>query len=566
MSDPGWDIPGIGRDLPSALLDATSAAGPGDCHSVLDSAGRRRRRRRGGRPKASVSAVAGLSAGAFVRTQPGSAAAGSCSFSDGSCSRSDSGSPGTESRPTTAAQALQWLDAALQYLVGDNIAEWTAGEQADCLRAIAVAEARQAALHANVLSAFCSAGGGLAGDGHRSPRVWLTWQTQATPRAAAGKVAWMRRLAAHPALADSLAGGTVAESLAAQIAAWSERLPEPVRNDADAALLDAAASGADLDALASLADEQQRAHAEPDRDRDRFEERAVRIAATLDGTGRVEGDLTARCYAALSAVLDALSQPTGPEDDRTLAQRRHDALEESCIRLIAADMLPNRAGQPVRLELPISLEELRRNVGGVACDASVQPVITGFPDYDLLSRLADEDGRRQRAATMAGAVATGRYQDVIGAAAALLSGPHGLAAALRRHLPGAAAVPPSLVLDIAGTTDTIPVHLRRAVRRRDCHCRFPGCDVRADACEVHHITHRKDGGRHALSNLLLLCRFHHLIAIHTWGWTITLHPDATTSATSPDGSRTLHSHAPPDRLRAERTAPAPEAAALNRSR
>ena len=42
-----------------------------------------------------------------------------------------------------------------------------------------------------------------------------------------------------------------------------------------------------------------------------------------------------------------------------------------------------------------------------------------------------------------------------------------------------------------------------------------------------------------------VCGFHHLTAIHRWGWTLTLHPDGTTTATSPDGTRTLHSHGPP---------------------
>jgi hypothetical protein len=44
-----------------------------------------------------------------------------------------------------------------------------------------------------------------------------------------------------------------------------------------------------------------------------------------------------------------------------------------------------------------------------------------------------------------------------------------------------------------------------------------------------------------------MCDFvshHHLILIHRWGWTITLHPDGTTTITSP-GGRTLHSHGPP---------------------
>jgi hypothetical protein len=43
-----------------------------------------------------------------------------------------------------------------------------------------------------------------------------------------------------------------------------------------------------------------------------------------------------------------------------------------------------------------------------------------------------------------------------------------------------------------------------------------------------------------------LCSFHHLILIHRRGWTLTLHADGTTTAASPDGRKTWHSHAPPD--------------------
>jgi hypothetical protein len=42
-----------------------------------------------------------------------------------------------------------------------------------------------------------------------------------------------------------------------------------------------------------------------------------------------------------------------------------------------------------------------------------------------------------------------------------------------------------------------------------------------------------------------LCTFHHLVAVHRWGWTLARHADGTTTALSPDGKRTLHSHGPP---------------------
>jgi predicted restriction endonuclease len=68
------------------------------------------------------------------------------------------------------------------------------------------------------------------------------------------------------------------------------------------------------------------------------------------------------------------------------------------------------------------------------------------------------------------------------------------------------------------------------------------------AQHAHHIIPRAQGGTTSLSNLVLLCPFHHLIAIHRWGWTISLNADGTTTFVSPDRKRTLHSHGPPTTL------------------
>ncbi len=64
-------------------------------------------------------------------------------------------------------------------------------------------------------------------------------------------------------------------------------------------------------------------------------------------------------------------------------------------------------------------------------------------------------------------------------------------------------------------------------------------------CDIHHLIPRARGGPTSLPNLVPLCAFHHLTAIHRWGWNLALHTDGTTTATSPDGQRTLHSHSPP---------------------
>jgi hypothetical protein len=129
-------------------------------------------------------------------------------------------------------------------------------------------------------------------------------------------------------------------------------------------------------------------------------------------------------------------------------------------------------------------------------------------------------------------------------AVSLLSGPAGLAAYLRTQLTGEFFPAASLPLDLGEPTEQVPPHLRRAVIRRDRHCAFPGCTQPPVRCHVHHLIPRAQGGPTRLDNLVLLCHFHHLIAVHRWGWALTLHADGATTATSP-GGLILDSHGPP---------------------
>jgi hypothetical protein len=158
-----------------------------------------------------------------------------------------------------------------------------------------------------------------------------------------------------------------------------------------------------------------------------------------------------------------------------------------------------------------------------------------------------------------------RLQDtLLRYAVSLLSGPTGLASYLRTQLTGGFFPAPSLPLDLGQPTEQVPPHLRRAVIKRDRHCSFPGCTAPPVRCHVHHVIPRSQGGPTRLDNLTLLCTFHHLIAVHRWGWTLQLHGDGTTTATSPDGTKTLHSHSPPpgqDTLWADRPAHGPPATA-----
>jgi hypothetical protein len=511
-------------------------------------------------------------------------------------------------QPASAVEAIAAVTAGLGFLARADAASMGSAAQAECLKALEAAEAVHTAARVNVLAAF-SAGVGYEDDGCGSTRAWLMWQTRVTRGAAAGAFGWMRRLRGHRAIWAALAAAEISSSWARQLCEWNDRLPEESREDADAILLAAAAGGACLGDLGALAQEmyERSCPADGDEGGPRFGDRALYFAQTFGNAGRLEGDLTPAAGAALRAVLDSLGAKAGPEDIRTKPQREHDALEEACIRLIGSGMLPQRAGQPVHLQLQITLRQLREMAGAsgaeaawadrasgltdaearaLACDATIFPTVMGTVDEEALDDLvqlfltmtghgrnadspghgADVPGRGQDPSQAADPADSAEDADagvpelaippalrsaerllrraLLARAADVLSGPGGLAAALRQGLLERPFSTYSLPLDVGAGVEVIPGHLRRAVILRDKHCRFPGCLELPSVCHVHHLIHREDGGRTALDNCYLLCRFHHLIVIHRWGWKLTVHPDGTTTATSPTG-RTLHSHSPP---------------------
>lgn len=71
-------------------------------------------------------------------------------------------------------------------------------------------------------------------------------------------------------------------------------------------------------------------------------------------------------------------------------------------------------------------------------------------------------------------------------------------------------------LDVGRKTRVIPPALRRALKRRDGGCRFPGC-THTRFVDGHHIQHWADGGATSLANLVSVCRFHHRL-IHEGGY------------------------------------------------
>ncbi|UNB54270.1 HNH endonuclease signature motif containing protein [Mycolicibacterium sp. YH-1] len=75
------------------------------------------------------------------------------------------------------------------------------------------------------------------------------------------------------------------------------------------------------------------------------------------------------------------------------------------------------------------------------------------------------------------------------------------------------------VIGSGGATRTVNRRLRRALEHRDRTCVIPGCGA-TRGLHAHHIVHWHDGGLTELSNLVLVCPYHHRLH-HRRGITIT---------------------------------------------
>src|SRR5512135_1938745 len=110
--------------------------------------------------------------------------------------------------------------------------------------AAADATAMEAATQASVLGALASRG---SGETSFPQRAWLVRETGVTAGTATGHAAWARRAAEHPQVIEALAEGhLLSESVARTICTWTDKLPADCRVAADAILIVATKTGADV--------------------------------------------------------------------------------------------------------------------------------------------------------------------------------------------------------------------------------------------------------------------------------------------------------------------------------
>ena len=346
-----------------------------------------------------------------------------------------------------------------------------------------------------LLKATTGASGREAVTAVRVGRLVRDAAVDGTPDPATGELSaaaepWLASVAAAVA-AGGLSVGA-ADAIRAGLGSPSENVPAALLASAAERLCGEAAS-LDVDRLRvrarELRDDLDMAGV-ADRERERFEKRALRHFRTADGMGRLVWDLDPESYAVVAELYDRATSPKrgvrfveGPQ--REIADR------------IAAD--PRSIAQLASDTLLALLQ------AGAAADPS-RMIGTGAAAVRILVT----------ATSLAGA----------GAGVARIEGcpdPVSAATAARLACDGGTV---TVTVDRSGTPlDVGNEHRlftpkqRIALAIRDGACMWGDCSTPPSLTEAHHIVPWSEGGRTDLANGILLCKFHHLLA-HNNGWHI----------------------------------------------
>ena len=200
-----------------------------------------------------------------------------------------------------------------------------------------------------------------------------------------------------------------------------------------------------------------------------FETRNLKISRLADGMYFLDGILDAVGGAAVKTALEALAM-SGGKDRRKHKQRMADALVELANHGLESGALPARKGVKPHLNVTTTLEGLQGVPGGAS--------IEGAPiSQKTLERVACDSTVSR----------------------VMLAG--------------------SVVIDVGRATRSVSPAMRRALKARDQHCRFPACDRPASWTAAHHIEFWKNGGKTRVEDLLSVCHYHHRL-VHEGGWQV----------------------------------------------
>jgi hypothetical protein len=199
---------------------------------------------------------------------------------------------------------------------------------------------------------------------------WLRARLRMSPGAATQRVRTARALYRGPLTrtGQALADAELSYQHAVVLAEATRDLPPARVAEAEPVLVDAARrlDPAQLRRLATHAREVIDPERAEDRTRRRLDRRGLWLSPTFEGLVDVEGLLDPEAGEAVRAALEPLARPAGPEDGRSGAQRRADALGELARGALQAGRLPDSGGLRPQVTVTADLAGLlaRHGVGG----------------------------------------------------------------------------------------------------------------------------------------------------------------------------------------------------------
>ena len=357
------------------------------------------------------------------------------------------------------------LAFAIDGLSAADVAGLPVGSLADDLVDLHKQLARLQGQVARRVAALDSASGGQI-DGYNSTASWLRVACSLTAAQASGLVRMARMLRGRPASAEALDTGRIGYAHTQVITTAFADLPLDTHDAAEPILLEAAGKldpGRLRMVATRLRETINRDHAERSEQRDHARRRLY-VSSTLDGMVAVDGLLDAEAGGILLTALTPLAKPLGPDDTRTPAQLRADALVEIAGHVLKTGNLPTVAGHRPNVNVTITLDSLTKRPGSPGGGLDWAGPVTA----EIARRVACDS-------------------------------------AVTRIVLG----PESEVLDVGRTQRLVTPAQRKALAVRDRGCTWAGCERPAWWTDAHHVVSWADGGNTDLNNLLLLCRTHH---------------------------------------------------------
>ncbi|WP_143175715.1 HNH endonuclease, partial [Cryptosporangium aurantiacum] len=232
--------------------------------------------------------------------------------------------------------------------------------------------------------------GAVAYNGAPSTKAWLQGSLRMTSGEASALVDTARRLPVLPRFAAALSAGTVSFGHV-KVAAWLARKVDAVDPDlvpvAEEMLFENAhqLSCSELRQIAKRILE----HLLPAKEHPPEPERAVYLGQTYDDIWDLKGSLSPECGAMLQTYFATLPKPD-PEDMRSAAERRHDALRDLIRHILDTGELPTTAGEQPHLTVLVHASDLRRTPTGRTVLADTPPPTPDTPLPDYLVRPDDE--------------------------------------------------------------------------------------------------------------------------------------------------------------------------------